>query len=347
MKIVLLFSYQSHSVYRIFKKTLEDQGHEVHWIYQDYSRSKKDQALYKLNKFLPGGREAYLAKERSEQNDQVIRRIEALKPDLVMSYNDAGLYPDMVKKIKAISTFAMFLADNPFYSFYKKDFLSLVLLADHVFTPDTGCEEQLKMLGVKHAHYSNLGMNPDLFYRLEKTDDLPADLFHDILYLGSLHNLDSWALKRALMLESLSDMDLSAFGNKTWTRILDDHPELKAKFTILSNPMSHDELNQRMNCCKIYPVDAHPGIMNGIHARVFDAISAGILPIAEYRSDMDLVFNKVNLPVFRSYEELRSLTREFLADDKRRDTLIKELYDYTLENYSSGVCIKRMLEVMS
>jgi spore maturation protein CgeB len=347
MKIVLLFSYQSHSVYRIFKKTLEAQDHDVHWLYQTYSRTQKDQTLYKLSKFLPGGREAFLAKERSAQNQHMIDRIEELKPDLVLSYNDAGLYPDMIRKIKSMSTFAMFLADNPFYSFYKKDFLDLVLEADYVFTPDTGCKEQLSMLGIGHVHYSNLGMNPDLFFKIDKRDDLPADFKHDILYLGSLHNLDAWALKRALMLESLSDLDLSAFGNRTWTRILDAHPALKEKFTVLAKPMSHDELNQRMNCCKIYPVDAHPGILSGIHARVFDAISAGILPVAEYRSDMDIVFDKVKLPVFRTYDELRSLTQAFIVDDKGRETLIKELYDFTVENYSSDMCIKQMLEVMS
>ena len=74
------------------------------------------------------------------------------------------------------------------------------------------------------------------------------------------------------------DLDLKIYG-MGWEMWFDYFPKLEEKYVELKKPLSFEEVNIITNCGKIYPIDANPGLLNGIHIRIFDTIGSGILPI--------------------------------------------------------------------
>lgn len=347
MKILLLISSKSYSIHKLFSNTLTTLGHEVKWvdpISYDYSRSKRI-ILYQIRKVNHKIADHYLVDKRLQyRNEMMLNEIVEFKPDIVLSYNESSLFPETVDKIKGISKFVIFLADNPFYSFYKKFFLQILLKADLVITPDTGCMEQLKATGISNIIYSNLGVDEKLFNKLEVNKEQYKKYKSDVFFIGSIHNIESWAYRRPLMLSNFTNYDLKIFGNRTWKKILPEFPNLIDHFTLLKQPMTFEELNLRMNCSKIYPIDAPPGILKGLHVRIFDAIAGNILPIAEYREDMDKIFKEVKLPSYKNFDELKNLAEYYIKNDQQRENLLKELRQYVLENYTAEACLTNLLE---
>src|ERR1043165_2248822 len=76
--------------------------------------------------------------------------------------------------------------------------------------------------------------------------------------------------------------------------------------------MSDIDLNIFMNCSKIVPVDANPGIINGVHIRAFDCLASGTLPLVEYRKDLDSIFKGIDVPFIKNYNDIKDLCNEFL-----------------------------------
>jgi spore maturation protein CgeB len=321
-------------------------GHNTKWVDPNafnYSRHKL-LFLYQLRKVHSKLANYYLINEQDKyRNLNILNEVKEYNPDIVLSYNESFLSPETVDEIKKISKFVIFLADNPFYSFYKRNFFQVTLNADLVITPDSGCLEQLQATGINNIIYGLLGVDKELFKKVQITSEQKKVYGADVFYLGSIHNVESWAYKRPLMLKTFTDYNLKIFGNRTWKSILPKFPELESHFTLLKKPMSFEELNLRMNCSKIYPVDAHPGIIKGLHARIFDAIAGNILPITEFREDINRVFKEVKPPVYSNFGEMKKHSDFFIKKNNERESLVKELNHYLFENYSSEKCITEII----
>lgn len=347
MKIILLFSSHSHSVANIFNQSLLSLGHEVKMIDPDANQFKKNSIILGIkvaNRIgLSKVKTNLLHKIVIEKNEYVLSEVDKFQPDITISYNDSFLFPATVEKIKLISKFILFLGDNPFYSFFKNHFLQIVQEADLVITPDTGCQEQLIASGINNVIYGILGIDNLSFRKIIPTESDILKYGNDVFYLGNMYAWESWALKRALFLQNFTNHDFRIFGNKSWNKILPLFPDLNKHFQLLAVPMDTEELNLRMNCSKIYPVDAHPGIINGLHARIFDAISAQTLPIIEYRADLEKIFTEVKPPSFRNFKEARELTTYYITHDSQRENLVKELNQFLIENYSSQKCVNQII----
>ncbi len=345
MKIALLFPENSHSIYKLFLQNLNDLGHDTILIDPYFSRKKiQGKLAHEIGKFHP--RLKRLEKNYTYKmiNADIKNKLEEFKPNIVISYNDSFLLPDTIDYIKNLSRLIVFLADNPFYSFQKEFFLNLILKADTIITADTGCKEQLEMLGINNIIFSIIGIASDVYNKIEVSDQKIEEYGNDIIFVGGQYSDDSWAMKRALLLNEFADMDLKVWGRSTWIPTLKNFPELKNKFILQSKPMTIEELNLRMNCSKIYPVDHHPGILNGIHARVFETIAAGILPVVEYRKDLDLIFNHVRPPTFKSYSEAKKLVEYYLKNNNEREERARELLDYSHKNLNSKIIMKKLFK---
>ena len=139
-------------------------------------------------------------------------------------------------------------------------------------------------------------------------------------------------------------MDLKIYGTHQWRRWLSVFPELRKLFVLLSKPLGPEQVNNISNCCKLYPVDANPGLLHGLHARIFDCIGSGILPLVEYRKDLDRVFKTMDIPRIYNYNEANELARYYLENENKREELLKQLRQYVSENFLPEYAIKRMLE---
>ena len=70
-----------------------------------------------------------------------------------------------------------------------------------------------------------------------------------------------------------------------------------------------------------------------INSRVFDAISAGSLPVTNGKLGASEICGGI-IPVYQSMEELASLLNEYLLNDDKRKTLVKRLRDCILEQHT-------------
>jgi hypothetical protein len=215
--------------------------------------------------------------------------------------------------------------------------------ADYVFAPDSMWVEQLKMIGIKNIYFEILGWDRRHYFPKEPTLEERKKYSSDLLFIGNSYVLN-WGYKRTLFLSRFVDMDLKIYGTRHWNRWFSCFPDLKKKFVLIPKPISLELVNIISNCCKIYPVDANPGLINGLHARIFDCIGSGILPIVEYRKDLDRVFKGIDIPRIYNYNEANELARYYLDNENKREELVKQLRQYVSENFLPEHAIKRMLE---
>ena len=109
-------------------------------------------------------------------------------------------------------------------------------------------------------------------------------------------------------------------------------------------PLTFEEINLISNCSKIYPIDANPGLINGLHVRIFDCIGSGILPLVEFREDINLVFKGLHLPIINNYNECEDKAKYFLKNDQERKDIIEDLRKFVAKNYTLKKAAEIILE---
>lgn len=346
MKILLLISSNSHSIYNNFQKGLSNLGHQVIW-FDPVENLKNGNKVSRV--FRSSIRRVNLIKNkiddltRNKINQSIINKIEELKPEITISYNDSFLMPQTVEYISSISSMIFYLGDNPMYDFHKKHFLKLLKKANLVITIDSGHKQLLESCGIENVVIGFPGVDSDTYYKMELSTNEFEKYRSDVFFLGKSYSFEPWYLKRIWFLETFVDYQFDFFGNRTWINKLSESSKLKDKFILLNKPMSFREVNLRMNATKLYPVDANPGIIKGIHARVFDTISSGTLPLVEYRDDINTFFYDVKPPIFKNLTEAKKLADFYINNSRKRTELAEELYEFVLEHYNAEKCIRDIL----
>ncbi len=262
-----------------------------------------------------------------------IELISSKKPDLIFIYNDQMLCAETLDKIDKRIKIAVYLADSPLFLKRRAHIISLIRRADVVFAPDSYWLEQCRLLGAKNAEYLIPGFNNQHHFMMKPSSEQFQEYVSDVFFMGSPYN-DNWGYKRALFLSKFCDFNFLFIGPECWKGWFTQFPELKSKFKIKKGYLKDEELNLFMNCTKIVPVDANPGIINGCHIRVFDTIATGKLPLIEYRKDLDDIFKDTGLIFIKNYNEIPELTRYYLEHDTERNSLTEMLHDKILNKYN-------------
>ena len=344
MKILLITPGSSYSVGSVIKEAFISRGCEVEQ-YDFEKELNRIEIRINTNMF----RLPYKIRSRWDRfylgklNQILINKCRIFNPDLVFIYNDCNLLPETVKTLRCNHKIAFYLGDNPFYTWTKPLFLNLLMEADWIFAPDTQWIQQLKILGVKNIQFEVLGWDEKTYHSIDPSEEEKQRYASDLVFIGNSYVIN-WGYKRALFLSQFESLDLKIYGTHHWFRWLEYFPGLKNKFVPISKPISLNQVNLISNCCKIYPVDANPGILNGIHARIFDCIGSGILPLAEYRKDLDFVFNGIELPSIQNYTQGKEIAEYYLRNEDERKQLIKSLFDKVRISYTPSLACSRILE---
>jgi len=267
---------------------------------------------------------------------------DSFKPGIILIYNNQYILPDTLKYFKSKCLITFYLGDNPLYSHTFDYNLSNLFSSNYTICNDSYWKFQLEQIGIPNVACDYIGFPQNIFF---KTYDIPQILFKkyecDLLFIGNTYR-NSAGFKRTLFLNSFKDFNLKIFGRDEWYRWLKEFPELKTKFFPIIKHISNKELNIALNCAKIYPIDQNPGIINGIHSRVFEAIGAEILPIVEWRADIDPVFENM-LPVIKCYRDSADIINYWLSNENKRTERISELKFHLFTKYSPKLLITRML----
>lgn len=344
MKVLLIAPSASYSIGKLLEISFSDTGHQVAVCDPEKLIPRWKQRLNTQMFRLPYRmRKPWENSYLNKLNRKFFRWFEQEKPDLVMVYNDSLLLPGMVRVFKKKARVVFYLGDNPYYNWTKPFFLNLLMEADYIFAPDSMWVEQLRMIGIQNIHFEILGWDRRYYFPKEPTGEEREKYSSDLLFIGNPYSM-SWGYKRALFLRQFSDLDLKIYGTWKWQRLSQFFPELQKRFVLIDKVMGPEQVNTISNCCKLYPVDANPGVIYGLHARVFDCIGSGILPLVEYRKDLDRVFKNIDIPRITNYNEAHEKAEYYLDNENKRRELVKQLRQYVSKNFLSEHAIQRMLE---
>jgi hypothetical protein len=269
--------------------------------------------------------------------------IENEKPDLILIYNNQYFSPELLQKIKNKTKITFYLGDHPLFSDTSDTNLTILQYSDYTISPDTYWKRELETMGIPNVHFDALGYNKKCNFKIEQISTEDRNNYSNDLVFVGMNYTNSAGYKRSLFYSQFADLDIKLYGSSGWDRWLQYFPGISDKFQALKDRMSQEKLNLILNCCKIYPIDQNPGIIHGIHTRVFEAIGSEILPLVEYREDIDLIFKNINIPVIKKYSEGSSMAKYFLNNEEIRILRIKELKEYVDNNYLPRFAIYKLL----
>ncbi len=344
MKIALFFSGE-YSMSLTFQAGFEKLGHEVHIVnYNDFTR-KISARLDHYGTIYPSGFRNHV-REKLLKQIQIgyISKVKLLKPDLVLAYNDQMVTAETVAEIKGLGIrYAVYLADSPFFLQRRNHLFKVLINANHIFAPDTFWLKQLNILGIKHTSFLIIGYDDTLFFPLKPSTQEMETYGADVFYLGSPYKT-IWGNKRAHFLNLFTGMNFKFYGPPSWKKWFGEFPNLKHHYVENTFRISDKLVNIISNCCKIYPVDANPGLIHGLHVRTLDCIGSGILPLVEYRSDLERVFHGVEIPIIHDYREASELAGNYLTNESHRSQVINRLRDHLNTNYSPEKSVSYLLK---
>jgi len=283
---------------------------------------------------------------QSKINTRILNLITGFSPDLVIVYNSQFLLPETCRIVSGRSKLVFFMGDSPFYTPQNNYYLSCLEHADLILSPDSCWAEQLNTMGLRKTLYFIPGADEESYYRIS-SEEAGIEEETEILYVGSCY-LNSWGYKKALLMNAFSGFNFRLYGNSAWQRWFSFFPALKAVYTE-SNYIPQKKLNRMYNRTRIIPVDGNPGIICGIHLRMFEALAAGALPLIEYRKDVESrLFSgfKEELPLIRDYRNADFMASEYLKDDMARQQLVSAMNSFLRKEYSHELNASRLSEAL-
>jgi len=342
----LLLIPKLYTISKTFIKGLERNNCDVfHYDYREDTKGFEEKIHTHIRKFPHKIRSKWYRIYVSKINKRHLELFHKYQPDIVLVYNSEMLLPETVVEMKRSAKVCFFMGDSPFYTPTNDFYLQCLMKADCILCPDSFWVEQLKGIGLSGVHFFLLGSNPETNFPREVSNTEKETWGSDLVFVGATFS-NVVGYKRALFLSKFSELDIRIYTNKMIERWYTFFPDLKKKVIYPEKRISDEDLNVILNCCKIYPVDANPGLINGIHVRIFDCIASGILPIAEYRKDVRDVFGKVGLPIIDDYNKAASIVQYYLDNELERKDIISALSKYVDEHYSPQKSIAKLLDIV-
>jgi hypothetical protein len=280
-------------------------------------------------------------------NDYYRREYDQIKPDLVFIYNNEHLLPETLAYFSKKSKIAFFLGDHPLYTSLNRYYLSLLDYADAIYAPDYFWIRQLEKMGLKNLHHFCPGIPEKQYFQRKLPPELFNNLKSEVLYIGMCYT-DNWGFKKAKFLNHFTSFDLQIHGNRHWKRWFDFFPELEGKFKLKDHYYSEALMNNLFNATKIIPIDGNPGVLTGVHFRMFEALGAGALPLLEWQDDLSKIFpEKSELPAPKTYDEIKEMTHYYLNNETKRQEKVDWMKKIIQEKYSPENNAKIIYETLA
>jgi hypothetical protein len=345
----LLLCPSRYSLINIFKNILLEISDEVLEIdIRNYVKQYEIKLNTQMFRFPDLIRKKWISYYQQKINDKLWSDFCDHSPDVVFVYNNEMLLPSTVQKMKQTAKIIFFLGDSPFFTPTNDYFLTILVMGDLVLIPDSFWVQQMQNVGIKNSFYFIPGFDKSSYHMRPDKEVLQNAISSDILYCGSCY-LNSWGYKKALFMSKFTKFDLHIYGNKNWEKWFEFFPDLESKYH-QSGFIPAPILNAMFNKTKLMPVDGNPGILNGIHLRMFEALSAGVLPLVEYRKDVEeSIFNglDIEIPVIKTYDLAEEVAERYLMDESLRLSTVSSLRNHVLSQYSSEKNANRILSLLS
>lgn len=344
----LLLCSASTSLHKALRQILAGMSDDTHSFEVSGRLSRTDlrlnAQLYRMPYAIRKRWEAYLLKRA---NKVLLTEIKDYDPDVVLVYNSEFLLPETCIEIRKRSKLIFYTADSPFFTPVNDYYFSCLSYADLILVPDSFWIEQLKTTGLQNLFFFIPGIDDELYFSVGKSGDLKEIAETEVLYTGTSY-ANSWGYKKALLMSKFTGFNFNLYGSSMWKRWFRFFPDLESHFTE-TGYIPTKTLNRMFNLTKIIPVDGNPAILNGFHLRLFEAIGAGALPLAEYRKDINnTVFSKcrVKVPLITDYNKAADMAAYFLKHEEERKGIADELRTYVHETYNPEINAELLMSLL-
>jgi hypothetical protein len=347
MKVLLMIP-QRYGLFASLKDAFETLGAEIHAIdfYQFINPVEKkiNVQAFRLPDTMRKRWENYYLKKINKEYRSFYGQI---KPDLVFIYNNEMLLPETVAYFKRHAKVAFFLGDHPLYTPLNRYFLALLFQADAIFAPDSFWISQLSKMGINNIHHFCPGIPEQQYYEKNESEENSRKYKNDVLYIGMCY-ANNWGYKKARFLNHFTDFDLQIFGNKHWKRWFVFFPKLAEHFHLKTKYYPEQQMNEMFNATRIIPIDGNPGVLQGIHFRMFEALGAGALPLLEWQDDLKIIFPEdAELPAPKTYEEIQEMTAYYLSHEIERKAKVSWMKKVIREKYAPEKNGRRIAAALS
>lgn len=332
----LLFVPRRYSLFSIFREAFANQGMEVHTI-DFYEQVKNWEKQFNVQVFrLPDRlRRQWERYYFGKINKYYLEEYDRIQPGIVFIYNNEMILPDTLAHFRRKSKVAFFMGDHPFYTPTNRHYIGLLFQADAVFAPDTFWISQLSKMGLKNIHYLNPGIPERDYFPAGLTEEEREAYRSEVLYIG-MNYPNSWGYRKAKFINEFADFGLQIHGNRHWKRFFPLFPKLERCFQERKGYIPVETVNKMYNATRIVPIDGNPGLMHGVHLRMFEALGAGALPLLEWQEDLRLIFGEgAELPAVRSYEEIPEMAAFYLNNEGARQEKVAWMKKVAAEKYSA------------
>ncbi len=338
-----MFFSGKDSLSQSFSKGFNDNGWETKYVNYTEFNSDFQNTLFETSNLFPSKyRLKVEQKYRTAIQKKYLEIVKTEKPDLVFIYNDQMVEAPTIKEIKKKSKVAVYLADSPFFLQRREHILPMLFEVDHVYAPDTFWIEQLKLIGIKNLSFLIGGYHVEKENEIVISEEEKKKFSADLFFIGSTYK-DSWGYKRALFLSKFTNHDIKIYGPPDWKYWFKYFPGLQDKM-ILGQRVDFITLQKMMKCCKFYPIDSNPGLINGLHIRIFDSIASGLMPIIENKKDIALAFPGFDIPIIDDYEKIPTVIQKNLENDHLRINKVDQLQSYLKEKYAPKIVVSILLK---
>ncbi len=332
---VLFFVPRRYSLFHRFRQVFTSRGCEVYPVdffqYVKDWEKKVNVQIFRLPASLRLRWENYYFRRI---NQYYIEEYGRICPDLIFVYNNEMILPETLAYFRKRSKVAFFMGDHPFYTPTNRYYLSLLLNADAIFAPDTFWISQLSRMGARNIHFLNTGIPEEDYFPKELPAETYENLRSEVLYVG-LNYSSSWGYRKAKFLSGFTGFGLQIHGNKHWKQWFAFFPELERCFRERRGYFPAERLNEMFNATRIVPVDGNPGLLHGVHLRMFEALGAGALPLLEWQPDLKKIFGEdAGLPAVKSYDEIPEMAGYYLNNETARQEKVAWMKGVVSEKYS-------------
>lgn len=271
--------------------------------------------------------------EKPAMNRRFRRIIADEKPDLMLTLFGFDLSAQSLAFLRANGVpSACWWINDPFQL---QRSLAKASHYDFLFSNSAGCVEDYRAAGVANAHFLPTACHPEVHHPVAAVEKYRCD----ICFAGD------WSpLRERFLLRLAENFDVKIFG--PWKKKLAaDSPLLPRLYDGFFTPA---QMVQMFNSAKVV-LNLHTWFEthdHGLNPRLFEAAGCGAFQAVDWKREIPLLFDcNTELFCYRSLDELVAGLGEFIADDKRRQSMGQAVHRRALAEHTYRHRMSALLDI--
>ena len=267
-------------------------------------------------------------------NQKLIDLVSNTKFELILFFKGENIFSETIRKIKEKSgaIMASWMADDPFCF---KNIKNSLMYYDYYFIWDSWYVNNLTSAGVKHAVYLPLYTIPEVYKRVDLTQEEMERFGSALAFVGT------WQPKREVILSQLLNYDIKIYGNG-WIQ----NSKLPQKY--LNREVNIFEINKIYNASKIVLNIHHQWGKNDANFRTFEALGSGAFLIDERKKDILSMFREdEEIVLYGCIDELTEKIHYFLDHEGERERIAKKGSEIANREHTLNIRYQKLFELIN